>query len=40
LLLNANTVFASIDALLAVAIGILYVAAGIGFFPRKRIHLT
>ena len=35
LLLNANTILASLDALLAVVIGILYVAAGIGFFRGK-----
>ena len=35
LLLNANTAFATLDALLAMAIGILYIAAGIGFFPGK-----
>jgi hypothetical protein len=32
LLLNANTILASLDALLAVVIGVLYVAAGFGFF--------
>jgi hypothetical protein len=35
LLLNADIIFATLDALLAVVIGVLYVAAGIGFFRGK-----
>ena len=35
LLVNADTILASLDVLLAVVIGVLYVAAGIGFFRGK-----
>jgi hypothetical protein len=35
LFLNAGMIFAALDALLAVVIGVLYVAAGIGFFRGK-----
>jgi len=35
LLLNANTILEALDALLAVIIGLLYLAAGIGFFGGK-----
>jgi hypothetical protein len=35
LVVEATTILASLDALLAVAIGILYVTSGIGFFPGK-----
>jgi len=35
LLSNANTTLACLDALLAIAIGAFYAAAGIGFLPGK-----
>jgi hypothetical protein len=35
LLLNANMILASLDALIAEVIGVLYVAAGIGFLPGR-----
>ena len=35
LLLKADMILAALDALLAVVIGFLYVAAGISFFRRK-----
>ena len=35
MLLNAGTVLAGLDALLAVVIGVLYVVAGFGFFRGK-----
>jgi hypothetical protein len=33
--MDAKSILTGLDALLAVAIGVLYVAAGIGFFPGK-----